>query len=358
MSKKSEIMKIWQECFPSNSPQWRRMFFDSAYSDEEALTSADPETGATVSSLLLLPYSMTFHGRSVGVAYVFGAATSRRFRAQGHMSRLMGRALREAADRGDTFLTVIPPSGSMRIYYRRFDLASVFFSRPMRYTSLHRFPVEGEYIELIDPSPMLLYPAFEQMMSRRRCCVQHTRAQFLTLMDDTRLCGHAFAAVAYPDGSVAAMVWAEPEMASNVMRVRELLSEDRDSACAALTALQRVCPGSPLTLMTQPADTEAGGDFIPGGMARVVNAESALKAVAAAHPHVRLSIRLRDNLLPENSGVYTLRNGDVTVTDDTPCKVDLDLTPSVLTAMLFSSQPIADITGLPACRPHMSLMLD
>ena len=46
-------MKIWRECFPDDSAMWRRMFFDAVYVDDEALTLADPQTGAVVSSLLL-----------------------------------------------------------------------------------------------------------------------------------------------------------------------------------------------------------------------------------------------------------------------------------------------------------------
>lgn len=353
-------MKIWQECFPDDSAKWRRMFFDAAYVDDEALTVSDPETGATVSSLLLLPYSMTFQGRTPGVAYIYGAGTLRKFRARGHMGRLMRLALQEAADRGDTFAALIPASETLRRYYQRFGFSTVFFSRPERYTSVHRFEVEGDYVELPADSPEL-FGAFERMMGERTCCMQHTRAQFLTLMDDARLCSHGFAAVARADtGEPAAMVWAVPEVASDVLRVRELLSTDSDAANAALTALQRLMPQRPLTLMSRPHDAAMGGNLIPGGMARVVNAESALEAVAANNPKARLRVRLSDPLLPENSGVYTLRNGELLVSDTLPAGVtaDLDITPEVLTSLLFSSQPIAAVTGLPAERPHMSLMLD
>lgn len=360
MSKKSEVLKIWSECFPGDSPRWRRMFFDAVYVDDEALTLADPDTGRAVSSLLLLSYSMTFHGSCAGVAYIYGAGTLRKFRACGYMSRLLREALREASARGDTFAALIPANESLRLYYRRFGFSTVFFAKPERYTSAHRFPVAGTYVDLPDSAPGL-YEAFERLMSARPCCVQHTRAQFLTLMDDSRLSGNFFAAVGNPaDGRPLAMVWAAPEMASDVLRVKELLAEDPDAANAALTALQRQAPDRPVTLMTTPPDSMVGGNFIAGGMARVVNAEQALRAVAEANPGAKLTVRLTDQLLPENSGVYTLDRGKVTVSNapSTPSDTDLHLTPEVLTAMLFSSTPIAEVTGLPACRPRMSLMLD
>lgn len=360
MSKKSEVLKIWHDCFPDDSPQWRRMFFDAAYVDDEALTLSDPETGATVSSLLLLPYSMTFQGRNPGVAYIYGAGTLRKYRARGFMSQLMREALREASDRGDTFAALIPARDSLRRYYARFGFATVFYSRPERYTSLHRFDYEGDFHEVTADSPTL-FSAFERMMAGRPCCMQHTRSQFLTLMEDARMSGHGFAAVAR-EGSdePVAMLWAVPEMASDALKIKELLAVDDNAANAALTALQRHFPERPLTLMRQASDAIAGGNLVSGGMMRIVNAEDALQAVAANHPETSLTVRLTDSLLPENSGVYTLGNGRLRVADSAADgrHIDLDINPQVLAAMLFSSQPVTAVTGLPARRPRMSLMLD
>lgn len=357
MSKKDDIRKIWRECFPTDTVQWKRMFFDAVYTDEEALTIVDPETESVVSSLLLLSYSMTFQGRTVGLGYIYGAGTLRRFRARGYMSRLLREALREASERGDTFVALIPSSGALSRYYSRFGFSTVFYSRPERYTSIHRFPYQGDYVG-VDPSDRRLYEAFERMMSARPCCVQHSRAQFLTLMDDARLSDYGFAAVEHRgSGEIAAMVWGAPELASATLNIRELLAESDDAANAALSELRRLLPDRPLTLLCQPADGSAGGGLLPCGMARVVNAEAALRAVAENNPRANLTLRLTDPILPENSGVYTLAGGRLTI-DNRPGPYNLDVTPEVLTAMLFSSTPIAEITGLPACRPRMSLMLN
>lgn len=365
MSKKSEIIRIWQECFPKDSPQWRRMFFDAAYVDEEALTESDPETGATVSSLLLLPYSMTFDGKPLGAAYIYGAGTLRKFRAKGHMGRLLHKALCEAADRGDSLAVLIPASEMLRGYYSRYGFMSVFYRRPERYTSVHRFPTEGSYVNMSDRAPAMLYPAFERLMGNLDYCVQHSRAQFLTIMDDTRMSGYGFAAVSRAEGdsTPCAMAWSRQQDTSDDIIVTELIAEDEDAANAAISELQKQMPGRPVTLMLQPADDYIGGHLTPYGMARVVNPEDILSTIAEANPHLRLTIRLTDPILTENTGVYTLNNGRLTVTDVpvSGCgqqRYDLDVNPETLTALLFSSRPIADITGLPARRPRMSLMLD
>lgn len=363
MSKKSEIIRIWQECFPQDSPQWRRMFFDAAYVDEEAMTETDPETGATVSSLLLLPYSMSFNGESLGVAYIYGAGTLKKFRAKGHMGRLLKRSLRETAERGDALAVLIPASEKLQGYYSRFGFASVFYRQPERYTAIHRFPVEGKYMDVSTRRAAELFPAFERLIGQRDYCVQHSSAQFLTAMEDTRMSGYGFAAVCREgeeNPEPCAMAWGRHEDTSDDIIVTELLAEDPDAANAAIGLLQQQMPGRPVTLKLPADDEYIGGHLESEGMARVVNPEIVLGAIAAANPRLRLTIRLTDPILTENTGIYKIRDGKLSVSDSTAGEhaVDLDLTPETLTAMLFSSSPIAEITGLPARRPNMALMLN
>jgi len=75
------------------------MLFDAVYSEDVALTVAD-SSGLTVSSLLLLPYVMRFHGAETKMSYIYGAGTLPRHRMKGHMGRLIRMALHEAAARG------------------------------------------------------------------------------------------------------------------------------------------------------------------------------------------------------------------------------------------------------------------
>ncbi len=336
------------------------MFFDASYVDEEALTETDPETGATVSSLLLLPYSMRFSGLQVGVGYIYGAGTLRKFRAKGHMGRLLRKSLREAADRGDSLAVLIPASEILRGYYERFGFASVFYRRPYRFTSAHHFPVEDTYRDVSDSPAAKLFTAYERLTESRDYYIQQSRAQFLTAMEDVRLSGYGFAAVAPaddPEAEPVAMAWGRVEDTSDDIFVTELLADSRDSANAALTLLREQMPGRPVTILKQPADDYIGGMLTPSGMARVVNPEPMLSALAAENPRLKLTVRLTDPILPENSGVYRLSDGKLTISERAE-HVDLDVNPETLTSLLFSSSTIADITGLPARRPHMSLMLD
>ena len=144
MGRKDEILKIWRECFPADTTQWRNMLFDAVYSEDVALTVAD-SSGLTVSSLLLLPYVMRFHGAETKMSYIYGAGTLPRHRMKGHMGRLIRMALHEAAARGDVFVGLVPASDRLRQYYSRFGFSTVGYRREQRYTAGHSFVTDGAY---------------------------------------------------------------------------------------------------------------------------------------------------------------------------------------------------------------------
>ena len=75
MSKRDDIIKIWQESF-NDSRAYVSMYFDRVYRDDEAVVLTDPQ-GVTVSSLLLQRYSMAFQDVELPVSYIAGAATRR-----------------------------------------------------------------------------------------------------------------------------------------------------------------------------------------------------------------------------------------------------------------------------------------
>jgi predicted acetyltransferase len=357
MSKKSDILKIWQECFPQDSAQWKQMFFNSAYDENEALTVTD-DHDITVSSLLLRSYTMTFHEHRVGMAYIYGAGTLRQHRAKGHMARLVTEAVKAAAARGDMLITLIPAADSLRQYYSRFGFSTVFFSRPLRYTSVHNFSYEGDFTSLTDPEAV--YTHFDRLMSARPCCVQHTRQQLQVVQEDARLSHNPFAAMVSADGAEVAMAWGTVSSSgSNEVRVTEILADSTNAANAALSALQLQVPDSSITILEPATDDAVSGNFEPHGMARIVRPDQALALIARSNPKLKLTLHLTDPIMPENTGTYSLLNGSIDFTPGADAaNADLMLTPDVLTSLLFSSAPIAEVTGLPAMRPQMSLMLD
>lgn len=335
------------------------MYFSREYMPERALVERDEDNGEVVSSLLLQPYRMTFHGNMVGASYVSGAATRRRYRGHGYMGQLMKKVLKVSAGRGDMLCMLVPADSRLYLYYARLGFSPVFYTRLMRYTSLHVFQCEGFYQDVASDELNRLYAAFSRMMEARECCVQHSRSQFETIMADCRLSGGVFAAVADSSGEVCAMTWGMPEADNDVVRVTELLSTSDDAAAAALAGLQKQIRGKALTVMGLAPDDNSHWLTVRG-MARLTRVDQAMAIVARACPALKCTVRVSDPVIDSNHAIYIIDRGDVNVLpyDTADIKCDLDVSVSVLADMLFSSSAIGEITGLPAVRPHLSLMLE
>lgn len=353
MNKQSTIRRIWRECFPEDSEEWTDMYFRRTYSDEYAMTLET--SGETVSSLLLQPYAMTFHGRTVAISYISGAATRRKARGHGYMRTLLNEALRQSYERGDMLCTLIPAQDWLSYYYAKFGFSPVFYRKIERYTAVHPFTLSpgSEAADTTDYSS--LYEAFCRLSNQRDCHVGKTYGQFVTIMDDNRLSDGICRAVRNSEGVVSAIAWAVPEADSNTIRIVELLYNSPDAREAVLHEVQNAFPARSLTVWSQPP-TDRTDNMYAHGMARLINVRQALSIISTAHPDLRLTIRVTDPVIPQNCGTFRLHNGILEI--DSSHTPDLDLTVGVLTTAIFSSRRIGDIIGIPSVRPAMTLMLD
>ena len=303
MSKRDDIMKIWQESF-KDSRSYVTMYFERVYRDDEAMLLTDP-AGTPVSSLLLQQYSMSLHGSELPVSYIAGAATRRSQRGKGYMSQLMTRALRTSAERGDMLCTLIPASSALYWFYNRYGFSTVFYTKEQRFTSLHSFPVKGEYSVADTPASDDLWEAFDRFQHLRPCYVLHTRRQFDNILADLEA----------EKGDFVVMTADDPDSGPRIVSMAWAVRRD---------------------------------DLLLG-------------AVAASDPALKCTLRVTDHLLPElNSHTYRIADGVCETLPDSadPARLDFDVTVSVLAEMAFSSPAIGSILRFPAERPMISLMLD
>lgn len=359
MSKRDDIMRIWQESF-KDPRSYVAMYFDRVYRDDEALLLADP-AGEPVSSLLLQQYAMSFHGSELPVAYIAGAATRRQQRGKGYMSQLMHTALAEAAARGDALVALIPASSALYLFYARYGFSTVFYTKEQRFTALHPFPHKEAYAVAADLAPDEVWEAFDRFQRMRPCYIIHTRRQFDNIQADLAADRGDFVVMTADDPDtgprIASMAWAV--MRDDLLLVTDVMGENEDARTAALHRLRELHPGVPFLLYGRPTDA-MGGRLMPRGMARVVNAAMLLAAVAAARPDLKCVIRVTDPLLPEvNSHTWRLEEGRCQEADFTaPSALDFDVTVDVMADILFSSPAIGSILRFPTQRPMISLMLD
>lgn len=358
MNKREEIKRIYRESF-SDSPEYVEMYFNNVYNDNEGMLLCNDD-GQPVSALMLRQFEMSFHGSRVPVSYIAGAATKRKQRGKGYMSRLMLDALRESARRGDMMCSLIPANEALYYYYAAFGFTTVFYVKEQRFTAFHQFPVEGEYHCVDEVLGDECREAFNRFQNQRECYILHSKRDYFNIIEDLRSDGGDMAVIAVDDEDcgrrIVSMAWAVVK--DGTLLVTDLMGDSRDARTAALRRLRARQADRPVLLFGHPTDS-MGGRLIPRGMGRIVNVEKCLETIAVAYPRLKCTLRVTDGLLGEaDSGIFHVADGKVTRLDTVPDRLDFDVTVDVFTSMVFSSPRIGDIFNFPAVRPMLSLMLD
>lgn len=381
MTQREEIKRMWRDTFADVSPRWLSEVFDRFYRDSYARTITDAH-GAIISSLLLTPYTLSFHGADVDIDYLSGAITLPQFRGLGSMRSLLHRSLADSYARGCMAVALIPAQDWLTFYYERAGgWSTVFYRHVDRYTSVHQFPTEGFAPAPADIPVDAVYDAYQEFCiahSADYAVVLHSFADFRNILTDCRLDGgNLFVAAPVDDPRrVAAVAIAVP--VNGVATVKMVEGINDAAREAVLEQVRQRYPGMGLAVHRPAADTQVGSIPARGlqecGMIRLVNAAMALDLVARDMPRTQppVTIRVTDDIIPENNltgrllpsqGFQLLPSAEITPgigveITQTASRLDLDLHISTLARILFSAPRMGAIMGLPSLRPIMRLMLD
>ena len=104
MDKKQQIVNLWRTCF-GDSEAFISLYFDRVYKDENAMTIE--KDGKIVSALQIVPYTMTYLGTEISVAYISGVCTAPEERGQGLMRQLLQETFEEM-ERREVYLRLDP----------------------------------------------------------------------------------------------------------------------------------------------------------------------------------------------------------------------------------------------------------
>lgn len=365
MALKDDLKKLWRDSF-GDSAEYVDMYFDRVYTDADAMAlSID---GRVVSSLLLQPYALWFHGTELPIGYIAGASTRRQSRGKGFMGRLIFQSLTAAYCRGMAAVALIPAHDWLYDYYARFGFATVFFADAQRYTSLHAFAGAEGFSEVADNYSTEVIDAFMAMERDAGCGVLHSRRDFLNILDDLSLEGGLFSCARNDaDRSIAAMGWASPAPDGERIIVKELLGSDPEARKAVLRRFRAEWPDKPFTLLARPGcqpEDETDNDelalrrLMRRGMMRIVDNLALLEAVATGNPRLDATLRIADPMLPQNNHVYRIARGTAREFDSFASAADFDVDAATFCRMVFSSPQIGEILDFPSVRPHIALMLD
>lgn len=365
MALKDDLKKLWRDSF-GDSAEYVDMYFDRVYTDADAMAlSID---GRVVSSLLLQPYNLWFHGAELPVGYIAGASTRRQSRGKGFMGRLIFQSLTAAYCRGMAAVALIPAHDWLYDFYARFGFTTVFFADAQRYTSLHAFAGSDGFSEVADSYSNEVIDAFVDMERNAGCGILHSRRDFLNILDDLSFENGLFCCVAdNADRRIAAMGWAAPAADGERIVVKELLGTNPEARKAVLRRFRAEWSDKPFTLLARPGcqpEDETDNDLLAPrrlmrrGMMRIVDNLAVIEAIAAGYPQFEATLRISDRMLPQNNHVYRISKGTANEFDSFSGTPDFDVDAQTFCQIVFSSPAIGDILDFPSVRPHIALMLD
>lgn len=356
MEKKQQVMELWRKIF-QDPEDFIRFYFNKKYSDENSLVYE--ENNQALSSLLMLPYPMTWLGINMTTSYISGACTIPEARNQGLMPLLLVEAFTRMHKNQIAISTLIPAEAWLFDYYRKLGYASVFDYSIEIYDSV--FSLDDSSIQVISPEDFnpdfsrSTFSFFDQAMRKRPCCIQHPLEDYMAIIEEIYRCGGRLL-VAYQNRNICGWALIIPE-AENIL-INEIVYEDDKEKLALLSRISQIWPNYPIHCKRLPS----GGHQMSYGMARVIDARQMLQQFARQNPALTLTLKLHDPQLTINEGIYKISQGMCSRTEILNSPVDAETDIPTLTRALLGYHPeqlpFPFNQIFPLQQPFMNLMLD
>lgn len=282
MDKKQQLIELWRQCF-GDPEAFIDLFFDRVYKEENALTIE--RDGQIVSALHMLPYTMTYYGTEISVAYIYGACTAPVWQEQGLMRQLLHESFEVMKSREVALTVLIPSDKWLFDYYREQGFTEAFDYTLATYIHTD-VPVQAPMLTVVAPevpSMEQLYAYFDRKLRERPCCLLHTYDDFVTILREFQLSGGQMLTALDITQKPVGMVFLYPT--EGRVYIKELLY-DTDQVKSLLlqeaTVQNHVTQASYLIPPVQPSTR-------PLGMARVLDTGRLIAHWRSRHPHSPLT---------------------------------------------------------------------
>ena len=335
MNIKEETRQLWRLSF-EDSEEFMDLYFSLRYSDR--INKFIESEGKIVAALQTIHYTMTYGvGTEVPVRYISGACTHPNYRNKGFMKRLLRDVHHAMYEEGVWLSTLIPAKEWLKGFYRRSGYELCFHYLPYWYAK------ENKTSGVTCPREISLndevYDFFDRQMHKRKCSIQHSRDDLSIVIKDLMLAGGKFYGI-FDDERLSGLAFCICD--KDVLIVKEILLATSLDLNDVLVGLMQVTGTSKASCLL-PTISEA----YPLGMARVINAEVALRRYAGIHPNERLSIDVvGDDVIKENNGCRIINDGECFRINNRSSDTKV-MTIAQLTRFLFSD-----------LHPYMSLMMN
>jgi predicted acetyltransferase len=292
------------------------------------------EDGDVRASAAVLPLEVFVDGRTVPMGGIAAVATDPAYRRRGFAGELMRDVLRTMRERGIHLSALWPFAHA---FYRAYgwELAGEAIAYTLKPTDL---PTSGEqrrvraYREEDLPEMMGL---FEEEAARLSCCVRRSEGRWRDLLSrkdwkaavyerEERLQGYILYKMSdWREGRDPARTLSVQELVWGTVGAREALISFLAAQDPLVFEIKHSTPrGEPLHPYLRNSYVKA--EIEPEFMLRLVDVEGALKYLSRT-PEAPLVLEVSDDVIAENTGSYTVGDGEVVRGAEAEARVSLDV---------------------------------
>ena len=304
MTIKEQVKVLWKQCF-HDTDKFVDFYFQKRYTDD--LNNYVEADGRVIAALQRIPYSLTYEGMGMPVAYISGACTDPAYRNKGVMRRLLAEAHRRMYREGVMFSTLIPAEEWLKGYYARSGYANCF-AQVKKLLTAFPSPVDNfsELFRIVEIAPRSAlcsdaYRFFNHFQSSQEAYIQHDWEDFHIILTDLQLSGGSLWG-AFQEGVLKGLCFCFPD--EKLLKITELVSTGEkveqvlvDYLLSHYQLSQAECLG------------REGDESYELGMARIIHVEAMLRLLAGKS-HKDLYIKVEgDEAIPENNGWHNIEDG-------------------------------------------------
>ena len=322
-----QLKSLWKSLF-GDTEAFISLFFHEVVREEYIRVLE--EKGRILSALYMLPYPFRIWNQEVTASYISGAGTLPEAQGRGLMRRLLIDSFKEMELRQIPLSILIPAEPWLYGFYEKSGYATVFAYNQQVYPPKERRLGEDalvmEKYSISDLGDSFLqkredlmgacFSYFDQRLRERNACILHSYTNFRTIVHDYAISDGKIWVALNNEHIPVGIIFTVPAGGSSFV-AKELVADSEEVKEALLrTALNHYHASSGIYRTVVPHASPDGGQTIPFGMARIIDANKMLSMWAAVNPERRLIIHLSDPLLTNNNGSYIIENGKCFKTTD------------------------------------------
>ncbi|MDR2065065.1 MAG: GNAT family N-acetyltransferase [Prevotellaceae bacterium] len=298
---KELAISLYKLCFDDDE-KFVDFYFSKRYTEKNHFTIF--ENNSPVAALQVIPYTMTFFDAKIDLAYLSAICTHPDFRKRGLMKKLLEKTHRQLFADGIYAAFLIPAYLYLFDVYEKNDYQTIFYHTK---TSINAgnycFNNDYKIYEYPEANKHDAFKYFDRKMSERNCCIQHSFSDFEIVCEDIYNSGGLILIAEYKN-KIAGISFVL--QTNNNTVVNEHFAETHEISDNLIKTISRKIETNKLLRIGIPQQKHCE----PLGMIRIISVEKMLRRYAEKHRCCNKTIFVKDSVIAENNGCYTISNAE------------------------------------------------